>query len=227
MRLVVRAVLVALPLPLFATSIRAQQNPDLAPYFIADRAAEVKLARSAAPAAISDAATILVLTKTGYVEAARGTNGFTCVVLRSFTSRVGDPAFWNPRVRAPHCFNPPGARSVLRENLQRTSWILAGVTPDSILARTKRAYASGELPSPAPGAMAYMLSPQQYLLDSNPRWMPHVMFFYDVAMGPATWGAAGPTAPIIDGSSSDHSSPVLTLLIPVPQWSDGTPAAHR
>src|SRR5471030_1444388 len=68
--------------PFVATSaLGAQKTPDLTPYLIADRAAEVALARTAAPPDISEKATVLALTPKGYVEAARGTNGFTCVVM--------------------------------------------------------------------------------------------------------------------------------------------------
>jgi len=213
-------------LVLFAASpVAAQQNPDLAPYMIADRAAEVALARSAAPKHVSDSATVLVLTRTGFVEAARGTNGFSCFVLRSFDGSIGDPNFWNPRVRAPHCMNPPAARTVLPEVLKQAAWIMAGVSPTEIATRTQRAYASHEFPMPAVGSMAYMLSPEQHLVDANPRWMPHMMFYYDKSMPPAAFGAGDMTAPVINGSVGDKLSPVLTLFIPVPQWSDGTPAA--
>src|SRR5438445_4092909 len=95
---------------LAAQPIGAEQAPDFAPYPMADGAAEVALARTAAPRHVSDSATVLVLTRNGFVEAARGTNGFTCLVLRSFAGNIGDPDFWNPRVRAPHCFNPPAVR---------------------------------------------------------------------------------------------------------------------
>ena len=110
--------------------VSSQKNPDLAPYMIGDRASEVALARSAAPKHVSDSATVLVLTRTGYVEAARGTNGFTCLVIRSFGGALDDPKFWNPRVRAPHCLNPPAVRTVLPEMLKRAEWIMAGVSPD-------------------------------------------------------------------------------------------------
>src|SRR5215472_4500901 len=41
--------------------------------------AEIALARSAAPAAISGKATILILKPAGYETADKGTNGFTCL----------------------------------------------------------------------------------------------------------------------------------------------------
>src|SRR5437879_5380614 len=76
---------------LAAQPIRAEQAPDFAPYPMADGAAEVALARTAAPRHVSDSATVLVLTRNGFVEAARGTNGFPCLVLRSFAGTIGDP----------------------------------------------------------------------------------------------------------------------------------------
>ena len=209
---------------LAAQPIRAQQAPDLAPYLMADGAAEVALARTAAPTHVSDSATVLVLTRNGFVEAARGTNGFTCLVLRSFAGNIGDPDFWNPRVRAPHCFNPPAVRTMLPAALKRAEWVLGGVSPTEIAARTQRAYASHEFPMPAVGAMAYMLSHEQYLVDADPHWMPHVMFYYDKSMPAAAWGVGGATNTVIDGSAGDPHSPVLVLLIPVRQWSDDTPA---
>jgi hypothetical protein len=204
--------------------LHAQQTRDFGPYLIGDRAAEVALARTAAPKNVSDSATVLVLTRNGFVQAVRGTNGFTCAVFPSFSGSVDDPGFWNPKVRAPHCWNPPAARTVLPRMLQQVEWVLAGVSPTEIGARTSRAYAAHRLSKPAAGAMAYMLSHEQHLVDADPHWMPHLMFYYDKSMPATVWGAGGMTAPIIDASIGDSHSPVLTLLVPVRQWSDGTPA---
>jgi hypothetical protein len=207
-----------------AGPIAAQESRDLAPYRIADRATEVTLARSSAPKRVSDSARVLVLTRTGYVEAAHGTNGFTCLVLRSFLGGLDDPGYWSPKVRAPACYNPPASRTVLVETLKRAEWVMAGVAQKDIAARTQRAYASRQFPLPAAGAMAYMLSPEQYLGDTDPHWMPHVMFFYDRSMPAAAWGAGDMGAPIIDASAGAPHAPVQTLFIPVRQWSNGTPA---
>ncbi len=211
---------------LAAPSMHAQKAgaPDLAPYLIASRGEEIDLARSAAPRNVSDSATILVLEKNGYVQAARGTNGFTCLVLRSFTGATSDPTFWSPKVHAPACFNPPAVRTVLGPMLKRNDWIIGGVALSEVDARTAREYASHAFPAPAPGAMAYMLSPKQYLLDADPHWMPHLMFYYDKAMTGSTFGAAGMAAPIINASAGDPHAPVQTIFVPVRQWSDGSAA---
>ena len=212
---------------LAAAPVAAQKSPDLTPYLMASRDAEVALARSAAPASISGAAAVLVLTRDGFVEAAHGSNGFTCLVARSFNARVGDPDFWRPQVRAPHCLNPQASRSVLPEMKKREEWIMSGVSPSQIAARTRHAYAAHQFPMPEAGAMAYMLSPQQHLSEANPHWMPHLMFYFDRSMSASEWGAGGMSAPVINGSADDPSSPVLTLLVPVRQWSDGTTAMGR
>jgi hypothetical protein len=78
-----------------------------------DRNEEIKLARNAALDSISGHAEVLVLGRHGYETAVQGKNGFVCVVERSWTSAIDDPDFWNPKLRAPICFNAPAARSYL------------------------------------------------------------------------------------------------------------------
>ncbi len=210
-----------------ASALHAQKAPDLTPYLMPDRAAEVALARSAAPADISAKATVLVLTQKGYTEAALGTNGFTCIVMRSFSAAPGDAHFWNPRVRAPQCFNPPAAHTVLPAMLAQIDWALTGATAADLNARMKKAYGDGRFTMPAAGAMAYMLSPKQYLSDDDPHhWMPHLMFYYDRALKGVTFGAGGEHAPIIDASAEDPNAPVQVLYVPTRTWADGTSAVH-
>ena len=52
--------------------------------YLMERNAEIALARSAAPAAISREAEILVLGRKDYEAAIKGKNGFVCVVERSW-----------------------------------------------------------------------------------------------------------------------------------------------
>ena len=220
-----RVLVVAVIALLIAHSANAQQkHPDLTPFMIADRSAEVALARTAAPRSITDSATVLVLANNGFVEAHHGSNGFTCVVFRGFDGATTDPNFWNAKVRAPQCLNPPASRTVLPELMKRAEWIMTGASTTEVDARTKRAFAAHEFATPAAGSMAYMLSPQQYLTDDDPHWMPHLMFYYDRSLPAAAWGAGDGKSPIID-ATGNSPAPRMVLLIPVPQWSDGTPAA--
>jgi len=210
-----------------ASALGAQKAPDITPYLIADRAAEVALARTAAPSAISEKATVLVLTPKGYTEAAHGTNGFTCIVMRSFAAAPSDPQFWNTHISAPHCFNPPASRTVLPAVLAQIDWALAGASPAELNARIKKAYAEKRFPMPADGAMTYMLSPKQRLSDDDdPHWMPHLMLYFDRALKGTTFGAGGFTAPVIDATAGDPNSPMQVIYIPTRTWSDGTLAVH-
>jgi hypothetical protein len=222
-----RTVLLSLALSLSPALLQAQGN-DVSKFLDADRAAEVALARTAAPRHVSDSATVLFLTPAGYEQVTKGTNGFTCVVIREFAMPYTDPVKWNPRVRAPHCFNAAATTSVLHQMVEVSKWVVTGVSHDEVLNRTERNFRNRSFAMPGPGAMAYMLSPKQYLADDHPHWMPHMMFYYERASQPASkFGGAGMDAPVIDASQGEPAYPITTILIPVRQWSDGTPdAAH-
>jgi hypothetical protein len=156
-------------------------------YLMADRNAEIALARSAAPEAISRDARILVLGRRGYETASEGKNGFVCVVERSWMSPANAPEFWNPKLRGPICFNPPAARSVLPTTLRRTEMVLAGKTKAEIIEGNKAAFKKGELPPLEPGAMSYMMSKDAYLTDGGGHNLAHLMFYTPPLDGKA-WG---------------------------------------
>jgi hypothetical protein len=90
-------------------------DPAMAPVeqYRMERNAEIALARSGAPESISRDAKVKFLGRKGYETAVKGKIGFVCMVLRSWTAGIGDPDFWNPKLRAPICFNPPAARTYL------------------------------------------------------------------------------------------------------------------
>src|SRR5260370_10570785 len=72
-------------------------------YLIADRNAEITLAKSAAPSAISDNADVMVLERQGHKTAAKGTNRVVCMVESSWTCAFGEPAVLMPKVAGPIC----------------------------------------------------------------------------------------------------------------------------
>ena len=153
--------------------------PSMAPleqYLMADRNAEIALARSAAPSSISSAATVMVLGRHGYETAVEGKNGFVCVVERAWMGAFDSPEFWNAKNRGPSCFNPQAARSVLPITLKRTDLALAGLSKAQIMDAIKNAFQNKELPALEPGAMTYMMSKQGRLNDRAGHWVPHLMF---------------------------------------------------
>jgi hypothetical protein len=200
--------------------------PSMAPldqYLMADRNAEIALARTAAPKSISDDATIMVLDRQhGYETAVKGKNGFVCIVERAWTSPFDDPGFWNPKNRSPICYNPAAARSVLLYTYKRTESVLAGLTKPQMLDRIKAAVASKELPVPESGAMSYMMSKEQYLNDAVVHWYPHLMFHIPKVDG-ATWGANLDGSPVVLDPRK-IAEPETIFFVPVGKWSDGTSA---
>jgi hypothetical protein len=163
----------------------------------------------------------MVLGRDGYTTAAQGTNGFLCIVERSWGAATDDPGFWNPKVRAPICFNPPAAKTFVPIYLMKTKLVLAGKSKPEIVQATNAAFDSKQLPALAPGAMCYMLSKQQYLQDIGKNWRPHVMFFIpgDAAK---TWGANLQGSPVI--AADDPEERATIFMVVVNKWSDATPA---
>jgi hypothetical protein len=199
--------------------------PSMAPieqYLIADRNAEIALARTAAPVAISRDAEVLVLGHSGYETAVKGKNGFVCAVERSWGAGFDDPEFWNFKNRSPICFNPPAAQSVLPVYLNRTKMILAGRSKAEMIAAIKSAFDKKELPVPAPGSVCFMMSKEAYLTDSGNHNLAHLMFEYP-RMDGAALGADVPNSPVIVGTQNGPE-PMTESIIPVGKWSDGSAA---
>ncbi|MBS0363636.1 MAG: hypothetical protein JSR98_19855 [Proteobacteria bacterium] len=196
----------------------------LSQYLIADRDSEVALARSAAPPSVSGEATVLVLGAKGYETAVTGKNGFVCVVERSWTGPFDDTGFWNPKVRAPICYNRAAAKTVLTYTFKRTGWALAGWSKPKMEAAMKDLAAKKQLATPAPGAMSYMLSRGQYLNDDGKAWRPHMMFHVPMADA-AAWGANLAGSPImLDTDHKPGPEPESVFMMAATAWSDGTPA---
>jgi len=207
----------------------ATANGTMAPLsqYLMSPHAEIALAQSAAPTAISKHATIMVLTAHGYTLAEKGQNGFTCIVERGWMVPFGRVHFWNVKMRAPTCYNAAASRTVLLYTFKRTQMALAGLSKAQIQQRIVAAINAKQLPTPAPSSMAYMMSKSQYLNDGAKAWYPHVMIFTpmdDSAHAGASWGADRLRSPVVFDAQDKMPEPWACLFIPVSHWSDGSPA---
>ncbi len=210
------AMLVAVP-PIQAQDA-ASPYPRMAPIaqYRMDRDAEIAMARTAAPPAISRDAEIMVLGQKNFEVAVKGSNGFLCVVGRAFAGPLTNPEFWNPKNRSPICYNPPAARSLWPYAVKQTGMALAGASKAQITAAIRTAVARKELGPPALGSMAYMMSKEAYLTDRGDHNLAHVMFelprdgvLHDEPDYFVSWDPA----------------PVIEFNVAVGQWSDGTAVA--
>jgi hypothetical protein len=208
-----------------AVSLQAQSNnpyPSMAAldqYLMPDRAAEIALARSAAPDSISRDAKVLVLGPHGYETAVEGKNGFVCAVERAWMAPFDNPEFWNPKIRGPLCFNPPAVRSILPMTYKRTEMVLAGQSKAQVMEGIAT-FAKKELPPLEPGAFTYMLSKEAYLTDRGDHNMAHLMFYSPLVDG-AVWGADLPKSPIMLNPQFAREG-IDVFLVMTGMWSDGT-----
>lgn len=200
-----------------AAQAQTSKYPPLEQYLM-PQADEIALARAAAPANISDGATVKVLTKTGYEVAKQGDNGSVCMVMRGFSAPTYTPAqfrdlVYDATVRAPICFTPPAVQEVLPYYELRTKLALQRKNPDEIAEAVAVAYAKGELPKRDQATLAYMWSAKQSLGPGIGHWHPHVMLFapyYNNSMvGGSPFGSPFPQG------SDDAGTPFSVVVIPV------------
>jgi hypothetical protein len=170
-----------LMLATISPALRPQEAPHyplLREYMMAEQE-EIALAKSAAPAAISDHATIKVMTESGYKDVQTGSNGFVCMVMRGFK---GAPTLtpvelrglvYDPKNRAPICLNPQAVRMVLPYYQLRTKLGLEGKTPEEIADEVKAAYRNGRIPKSTQVSFAYMWSADQVLGSAGHLAPPH------------------------------------------------------
>ena len=201
------------------TSGYARARPDYPPLsaYLMPEKEEISLARSAAPATISDHASIKVLTDAGYKVVTEGSNGFVCLVLRGWSAPTYTPKeigiVYSPEVRAPICFDPEAVRTVLPYYELRTRLGMAGLTPDEIAAGVETAYATGELPPRDGVSFAYMWSADQNLVPSIGAWHPHIMIFAPYYENDMIGGSAfGSPLPQV---TDDGGTPFAVIAIPV------------
>src|SRR5437899_11203448 len=145
-------VYVALLVSMWFAAAQAQTSkyPPIDQYLM-PQADEIALARTAAPANISDQATIKVFTKTGFEVAQQGDNGSVCMVMRGFSAPTYTPAqfrdlVYDATVRAPICFIAPAAKTAMPYYELRTRLALEGKGPDQIAQGVQLAYDKGQLP---------------------------------------------------------------------------------
>ena len=216
-KLVASAAAIFLSAAAILTSAQGQtQYPPLSEYMM-PQDAEIALARSAAPANVSDHATIKVLNESGFEVAIEGDNGFVCMVMRAWSAPTYTPAAFRDFVyyaplRAPICFNPVAAETMMLYYELRTELGLQGKNPDEIADGIEAANAKGELPRIETVSFAYMWSADQDLGPGIGHWHPHMMVFTPYYENSMLGGNEfGGTLPFV---SDDAGTPFAVTVIP-------------
>jgi hypothetical protein len=163
----------------FAISIsgaRCQENVVRVYDATMPRDEQIQLARSAAPDdAVASNASVYILGPKGYLKAREGTNGFSCLVQRSYT-KSGETTV------APMCFDAEGSRTTMLVYIRKEELRDEGKSEAQIQAEIKNGYADGTFKAPARPGVVYMMSCSNRL-GPDPRtgrpvsFPPHVMFY--------------------------------------------------
>lgn len=175
------------------------------------REREIALARSAAPPSVSADARVLVLTDSGYVEGAAGTNGVTCLVNRAWLASL-----------EPECFDAEAAATVMLAEIYRTEQYHRGRSTEEVAREVNARLGDGRLRLPRRPALVYMMSSGQQLIADDGRavgsWRPHLMLSVPYLTN-ADLGL--PDAPEMRaGFVSDSGKPWATLIIPLRDFVD-------
>jgi hypothetical protein len=199
-----------------------QANPDAAMSalnVVLPRAAEERLALSAAPQHLRSAATVYVYGKSGFERTRIGTNGFTCLVNR-------DAFFYGAAEFKPTCWDSQGQTTYVPVMLKTGELLARGDSFEAIRAAIDAGFAAKTFHAPTTGGVAYMLA-GDVMVDSatgmvTKQLFPgHYMFYANNATNAQlgyTREAArtDPTLPFVAsaGAGANHGLTYLIAVMP-------------
>lgn len=200
---------------LLGTAQAAVTNPK---DYLIDEKEELRLAATAGPPAVTEGAAYYSLREDGYHKVNESSNGFHCFVERSFGApSPSNEIRFDPRIRAPHCINPEGARTRMKEFFLVAKLAMSGYSSEQINRAVDLAYGKGELQNPKGLALTYMMSKHQWLGERASAWKPHVMlwipYLSEEQVG-ALLSKRTPNALLVGQPGSRRAG----LVFPVPNW---------
>src|SRR5215472_14160277 len=143
---------------------------------------EVRFALSAVPPHLRDSATTYTLDpNTGYVVSHRGTNGFSCIVMR--TEWSWPQLAFRDDIFVPICYDEEGSKKMLPVWMDVAEMRIRGLTPKQVYEETMKKFDDGTYQKPARSGISYMIAPFMRTYPSPDATdvvimsMPHYMFY--------------------------------------------------
>ncbi|RYD14121.1 MAG: hypothetical protein EOP90_15035 [Lysobacteraceae bacterium] len=183
-------------------------------------ALETRLALSALPVPLRDAATVHVLDPaSGYRVARAGSSGVECLVQRT----AWELAELRDDLYIPLCYDAAGARTYLRVIIDVAALRAQGLDARALEARIEQRYADGTYRAPRKSGVSYMIAPVMRTvgppdMSVHTMSMPHFMF-YAPGVGNADLGArpdlAEPASlqyPFVDRQGNDAQSYIIQMV---------------
>jgi len=175
-------------------------------------------------AEVSSKATVYILGPKGYERVREGSNGFSCLVERSFRGTTQTSS-------APACFDAEGSRTIMLAYLRREELRAQGKSEEEIKDDIAKGYNDGRFKAPGPGFL-YMMSNENYVYDSESKKSgfvpPHLMFYapYKTAKD-VGYEAVSPTmVPHLTGSGVGPES-LLVVMVEKPSQGDSSGGSHK
>jgi hypothetical protein len=169
------------------------------------RDAEIALARSAAPAAISASARVWVWNGSKYVVADSGRARVNCYVARQ----------WVPSVE-PHCLDEEGSATILPILMRKIELYAQGKTDAEVDREITAGIAARRFRLPTKPALTYMMSAAQDLVGGEGTavgaWQPHLMIYYPNWTAEQT-GLPGFVPDV--GFVENPGTPLAALVVPL------------
>jgi len=142
-------------------------------------ALETRFALSAAPPHVRENATVLLLDPAkGYAVGRQGTNGVSCIVVRSdwqFEQPFRNDIYWAV------CFDAEGSRTLLNDYLNAAELRARGMDGPQVHREVTKKFGTAEYPNPSRMGVAYMIAPVMRGFTAAPEPqtmnMPHYMFY--------------------------------------------------
>ncbi len=143
-------------------------------------ALETRFALSAAPPHLRDSATVYLLDPgKGYAVSHQGTNGVSCIVVRSdwqwADQSFRDDIFW------PVCYDSEGSKTLLQDYLYAAELRARGMDAKLVHEEVTKRFGTASYPNPARTGVAYMIAPIMRGYTNSPAPvtmnMPHYMFY--------------------------------------------------
>jgi hypothetical protein len=188
------------------------------------RARQIEMALRAAPIEVSSKAAVYVLGAKGYEKARDGTNGFTCLIERSFSGTTQTSS-------APACFDAEGSRSIMVAYLRREELRAKGKSEAEIKDDIAKGYQDGRFKVPGPGFL-YMMSNENYVYNSESKKSgfvpPHLMFYapYKTAKDVGYESVSPIMVPYLTGSGVGAES-LLVVAADKPSQDGSTGDSHK
>ena len=188
------------------------------------RERQIGLALSAAPTEVSSKATVYVLGLKGYEKAREGTNGFSCLIERSFKGTTQTSS-------APACFDAVGSGSIMVAYLRREELRAEGKSEEEVKEDIAQGYKDGRFKVPGPGFL-YMMSNENFVYNNvsgkSGFVAPHLMFYApNKTANDVGYDSVSPTmVPYLTGSGIGPES-LLVVAAEKPSQGDSAGESHK